>query len=217
MDWMKDWNQRYDRVPEEFRFGLVVAAMLLVGAINMLLTIHAGFPFGLLLLLAILFVAGVRLAYVMEVPPAARGGLGEAMPKLEIGWLHGLNRWYDSLPEDRQFWVLPVVLLVAGFINMMLTLSHAFPFGLLFLLVVLALVALRLPYARGWVQPPDGLSLTSSPAVAHSTRAVAQKAPVAHSMPAVTHEAPLPTLTETPVSEPAPMPATPQPLQPPAS
>jgi len=200
MDWIKSWNERYDRTAEDIRFGLVVAALVLVGAINMLLTIHAGFPFGLLLLAAILFVAWVRISYVMDTPPQARGGVGSEPHKLEIGWLYGLNRWYDSLPEDRQFWVAPVVLLVAGFINMMLTLAHTFPFGLLFLLVVLAMVAIRLPYERGWLKAPPSLTLAGPPGAPH----------------AVTHAETMPTLMEGPVAEPVPMPATSHPPEPPS-
>jgi hypothetical protein len=205
MDWIKSWNERYDRAPEDTRFGVVVAALLLVGMINMLLTIHSGFPFGLLLLAAIVFVAWVRISYVMEVPPEARGGVAGESNKLDIGWLYGLNRWYDNLPEDRQFWVVPVVLLVAGFVNMMLTLAHAFPFGLLFLLALLALAAIRVPFIRGWLREPPSLSLAATAAVTHTSPAPA----------AVTHTEPLPMLSKTPRSEPVPMPAIPHPPDPP--
>ena len=51
------WNHWYDRVPEELRYQFVLWPLLALGAINMMLTIASGFPFGLLLLLGIIVVA----------------------------------------------------------------------------------------------------------------------------------------------------------------
>ena len=42
----------------------------------------------------------------------------------------------------------------AGALNMILTLSNGFPFGLLFLLALLALIAIRGPHVAGWLAPP---------------------------------------------------------------
>ena len=192
MDWVVSWNKRYERVPEDMRFGLVASLVVLVGMINMLLTISTGFPFGLLVLLAILLIAAVRFAYILEAPAEVRGETVEPA-KLHADWVVGLNRWYDALPEDRRFWVLPAVLIVAGFVNMMLTLAHAFPFALLFLLALLALVAIRLPYLRGWLREPPSLSLAGGPS-AHAVEHAATLPPPAveetqagsHAMPSDT-------------------------------
>ena len=65
-------------------------------------------------------------------------------------WVLNLNRWYDALPESRRLWVFPAVLLIGGATNMKLTIAFGFPFGLLFLLTLLLLVAVRAPYTAGW-------------------------------------------------------------------
>ena len=189
MDWVVSWNKRYERVPEDMRFGLVVSFVVLVGMINMLLTISTGFPFGLLVLLAILLIAGVRFAYILEAPAEVRGETTEPA-KLQADWVVGLNRWYDGLPEDRQFWVLPAILIVAGFVNMMLTLAHAFPFALLFLLVLLALVAIRLPYLRGWLREPPSLSLAGAPSAHAVEHAATLPAPAMDETQAASRAAP---------------------------
>ena len=51
----------------------------------------------------------------------------------------------------------------AGIINMLLTIGNGFPFGLLFLLAILALVAVRGPYAAGWLVPPAEPMLGTGP------------------------------------------------------
>jgi MYXO-CTERM domain-containing protein len=57
--------------------------------------------------------------------------------------VNDLNRWYEALPEPRRILVYPVVLLAAGAINMHWTGS---PFGLVFLLALVVLFALRRSY-----------------------------------------------------------------------
>ncbi len=84
------------------------------------------------------------------------------------GWLIDLNQRYEAMPDPRRIWVYPAVLLIAGAINMMLTIHYGFPFGLLFLLALLALVAVRAPYTAGRLRPPTAggvavLSGTSNP------------------------------------------------------
>jgi hypothetical protein len=59
--------------------------------------------------------------------------------------------------------VLLVILLGAGIVNMLLTIGNGFPFGLLFLLAILALVALRGPYVAGWLVPPAAPMLGTGP------------------------------------------------------
>jgi peptidoglycan/LPS O-acetylase OafA/YrhL len=66
-------------------------------------------------------------------------------------WVMELNRRYETIPERFRLWVVLAGLLLVGAINMTLTIHHMFPFGLLFLLVFLALFAIRGPYVAGWL------------------------------------------------------------------
>jgi hypothetical protein len=156
---LEQWNLWYDGVPEEWRFQMLVWPLIVVGAINMILTIAMGFPFGFLVLLAILAAAVVRVPYLVGwVKPAAAGGAGPAMePKISIAavpWVWDANVWYDGLPETRRPWVILAVLAVAGAINMVLTIHTGFSFGILFLLALLGLILIRAPYTAGWLIPP---------------------------------------------------------------
>ena len=54
------WNLWYDELPQEWRFQFVLWPLIALGAINILLTVSSRFPFGLLLLLGIIFVVAVR-------------------------------------------------------------------------------------------------------------------------------------------------------------
>ena len=150
------WNRRYNNAPAEWRFQFVLWSLMAVGTLNMLLTVSTGFPFGLLVLLGIAFIAAVRVPYVMGM--TAEPAHLEPGTKFQIDgadWLIDLNHRYEALPETRRFWVFPAVLLIAGAINMMLTIRHAFPFGLLFLLALLALVLFRAPYAAGYLRAAE--------------------------------------------------------------
>lgn len=143
--------------PNEWRFQFVLWPLIVLGAINILLTVSMRFPFGLLLLLGILFVAAIRVPFLLR-PAALAGGVpseGADQTNLQIGgadWLIDLNRRYDALPEFRRFWLFPAVLVIAGAINMLLTINSGFPFGLLFLLALLVMVLMRAPYAAGWLR-----------------------------------------------------------------
>jgi hypothetical protein len=69
-------------------------------------------------------------------------------------WIFRLNLWYDAIPEfDKPFYMLGA-LIVAGAVNMALTIAHAFTFGLLFLIALLAIIIIRAPYVAGWYKPP---------------------------------------------------------------
>jgi hypothetical protein len=65
--------------------------------------------------------------------------------------VNDLNRWYEALPEARRVLVYPAVLLAAGAINMHWT---GTPFGMVFLLTLLVLFALRRSYIAGWFKEP---------------------------------------------------------------
>lgn len=153
-------NHWYDRLPQEWRFHFLLWPLMFIGALNMLLTLSLRFPFGLLLLFGIVATVAVRLPYVLGFlgpRPAVPEDRNNAPPIVirGDGYIGYLNRRYDALPEHQRFWVLPVILLTAGAINMLLSFQQLFPFGLLFLLVVLALMVIRFPYIWGWVAEPS--------------------------------------------------------------
>lgn len=69
------WNHWYDGLPEEWRFQMILWPVLTIGAINMLLTVASGFPFGLLPLLAVGGIVYVRVTHrYMEAATAQAGG-----------------------------------------------------------------------------------------------------------------------------------------------
>jgi outer membrane biosynthesis protein TonB len=127
-----------------------------------------------------------------------------------------LNRWYDSLPEPRRILVYPAVLLAAGAINMHWTGS---PFGLVFLLTLAMLFALRRSYTAGWVKAE---AATGGPAGAleHQPKIEppAFKAPVVAEKPAAPAAQPAPQPAPQPASQAVPQ-AAPQaaPVPPPAA
>jgi hypothetical protein len=156
---LNGWNKWYDTLPREWRFQFVLWAILALGAINLALTISIQFPFALLALIGIIFVTAVRVPYVLGWISAAEGlpahEAGNARFQIEgVDRLVDINRWLDALQPSERIWVYTAILLVAGAINMLLTIHHEFPFGLLFLLTLLALVAMRAPHAAGWLQSP---------------------------------------------------------------
>jgi hypothetical protein len=159
---LQRWNHWYDGLPEEWRFQAILWPLILLGAINMGLTVSVGFPFGLLVVIALIGLVVVRVPYNLGwVEPVTPATTGEpASPKISISavpWVWDINLWYDGLPETRRPWVILVVLAVAGGINMVLTINHAFPFGILFLLALLAIILVRAPYVAGWLIPPQPL------------------------------------------------------------
>jgi hypothetical protein len=121
----------------------------------MALTGASGFPFGVLVMIAVLALAAIRVPY-MRSRSAAAAPVTVATPKItvsEVPWVYDLNLWYDGVPELRRPYVILAVLMVAGGLNMLLTIHSGFPFGLLFLLAVLGMVAIRMPYVAGWLVP----------------------------------------------------------------
>ena len=172
------WNSWYDRLPPDWRFQVVLWPLIAVGAFNMLLTVFVRFPFGLLLLLALVCVAAIRVPYALGwITPGATVPIdGPSARKFEVAnadWLVDLNQRYDAMPEFRRIWLVAIILLVAGTINMMLTIGAGFPFGLIFLLAILALLALRVPYVAGFLtsaRPGDeqGPAMQHDPGIAHA-------------------------------------------------
>ncbi|HZF74967.1 MAG TPA: hypothetical protein VE033_03900 [Acetobacteraceae bacterium] len=173
------WNAAYERIPETQRFWVLVWGLIAIGAINMWLTIAIGFPFALLLVFALLAAAAIRL-------PRTLGWLSEpqagSAPRMEIHapWIVDLNQRYEALPELRRPFVPLAILVVAGAINMWLTAAFGFPFAFLFLLAVLALIIIRLPWVNGWVKPDAGMSNPALSSSAPGRIELASPAPMLH-------------------------------------
>ncbi len=181
------WNRWYDNVSEEWRFQFVVWSLLILGAINMVLTISVGFPFALLVMLGIIVIAAIRLPYFLGW--VNHHQTEQTDPRFEIagaGWLIDLNHRYEAMPESRRFWVYPAILLIAGAINMMLTIGYGFPFGLLFLLALLALVVVRAPFTAGWLRHPAPPAAAEGydPALGHNETLQVNH----HTQPPIEHE-----------------------------
>lgn len=162
-DRLQRWNAWYERTPELWRFQIVVWALIVVGAVNMLLTIAVGFPFALLVGIAVAAIAAIRVPYALGWVKADGDGGGASMEIDAPSWVYNVNRWYDGLEDTQRLLVLLAALAIPGALNMLLTFTGGFPFGLLFLLAVLAVVAIRAPYAAGWLKekPENGTAAIS--------------------------------------------------------
>jgi hypothetical protein len=154
------WNRLYEGVPEHLRFWLIVWILIGVGAINMMLTIWFGFPFGLLVVLAIAAMAWIRISPQLNLPEApapqmlqwqpATGPEDEERTVLS-GWANSFptfNGWMDNLDELPRLGVHLGILVVAGIINMLLSINSEFPFGILVLIALVALAVIRGPWVR---------------------------------------------------------------------
>ena len=201
---LSGWNRWYDGLPQEWRFQFILWPIIALGVVNMLLSLSIRFPFGLLVLLGVLFVAAVRVPFVAGwITPAPALASGEpGAPTLQIGgagadWIAGLNERYEAVPEKRRFWIFPAILLIAGAINMQLTISLGWPFGLIFLLVLLAISVVRAPYVHGLLKPASAAG-APAPALQYNARIADERSPtpepVRRAEPAVTapaqHEGP---------------------------
>lgn len=180
---LSDWNRWYDGLPQEWRFQLILWPLIVLGACNMLLSLSsAAFPFGLLVLLGVLFVAAVRVPYVLGwITPAHALPSGAGGARLQIAgagadWIAGLNERYEAVPEKRRFWIFPAILLIAGAVNMQMTISYGWRFGLLFLLVLLAMVVVRAPYVHGLLRPASAGS-APAPALRYDARIADRRSP----------------------------------------
>jgi hypothetical protein len=216
------WNRQYDALPELWRFQFILWPLILLGTINMALTVSRGFPFGLLVAIALVVLLVVRVPYVMSGGGAVAAGPA-VEPKIHVDsfpWVYDANLWYDGLPEDRQAWVILAILGIAGGINMLLSIHGGFPFGLLFLLALLAIVLIRAPYVNGWLVAPTPFKpATAAPPaqgqIAHDATIAAAPAYAVAAEPAtiVAHEPPVVHIDPPP---PPPMAAEEPPLDKPA-
>lgn len=151
-------NRWYDQTPEDWRAHIVLWPIVFLGFLNMQLSLASGFPFGILVLLGLLALAAIRLPYTRGwIVPGSHGqpDMGARLQFGRIDWLHEINERYEAMPELRRFFVIPAILIVAGAINMWLTLSHGWTFGGLFLLALLAIIVVRAPFAWGLVKAPE--------------------------------------------------------------
>jgi type III secretory pathway component EscV len=155
------WNRAYDEAPPHLRFQIIVWGLVAIGAINMLLTVWFGFPFALLLVLAIAWLAWIRVwPQIAAHRPVSESrdayGTGSASDGTSMTFtpsqvplansFPGFNTWMDRLTELERVGVHLTVLGLAGLINMLLTIQGGFPFGLLFLFAFVALAVMRLPW-----------------------------------------------------------------------
>ena len=154
MDLLRNWNRRYDELPELWRFPGVLGLLVIVGAINLALTIGSKFPFGLLVLIAVVVLAAIRIPYLLSPHKSAQADWGAFQPPAPTpasgGWANRVNDWYESFPELWRFQLIVWTLVVLGALNMALTITGRFPFGLLVLLAIIVIAAIRLPRAMGW-------------------------------------------------------------------
>ncbi len=181
---LSGWNRWYDGLPQEWRFQFILWPIIALGVVNMLLSLSIGFPFGLLVLLGALCVAAVRVPYVAGwITPAHALPSGEpGAPRLAIGgagadWIAGLNERYEAVPEKSRFWIFPAILLAAGAINMELTINQGWPFGLIFLIVLLAVVVVRAPYVHGMLRPASAAG-DPAPALPYNARIADERSPM---------------------------------------
>lgn len=120
-------NRWYDEAPEGWRFKLVVWGLVALGALNMLLTIVVRFPFGLMLLLAIIVLTAIRLPYALgwlkPADAATEGAPGDAPVQaawFEVeppGWVLSLNHWYDDHSEFGRMAIMLGTVVAIGAVN----------------------------------------------------------------------------------------------------
>lgn len=202
MGQLRRWNRWYDELPELLRFPVVLGLLVIVGAINLALTIATRFPFGLLVLLAIAVLAAIRLPYLVGPDNPARSDWGEPEPAAPEpshgGLMSRANHWYESFPELWRFQLIVWALVLVGAVNLALTLAVRLPFGLLVLIAVVVIAAIRLPYLRGRGHAAPAIQPTARepPALEPSPppRTEAESAPP----PIPLHEAALPPQVEHP-------------------
>jgi hypothetical protein len=163
-DRLNRWNRWFDGTPDDWHAHIVLWPLVLAGFINMQLSIASGFPFGVLVLLALLWIASIRLPYtrgwIVPGPDPARDE-GARLVFGRADWIYDINERYEAMPDDRRFFVIPAILIVAGTLNLWLTFEHGWVFGGLFLLVLLVVLAVRAPYVWGVIAPPE--KVTESP------------------------------------------------------
>lgn len=151
-DRLIQWNQWFDSAPEARRSHIVLWPLVLIGFLNMQMTIAGGFPFGLLVLLALAAMAAVRAPY--KLGWVRRGEQGARLEVGRIDWLHDLNARYDALGEPARLAIPPAIMVVAGLLNIWLLAARGWAFGSLFLVALVALVLIRAPYSWGLITPP---------------------------------------------------------------
>lgn len=66
------------------------------------------------------------------------------------------NRLYDEAPEGIRLNVVLWGVAIVGAVNMLLTVTIYFPFALLILFAIIAIAAIRVPHALGWVRYAEG-------------------------------------------------------------
>ncbi len=161
-DWIYEINQRYEAVPEDRRFFIIPAILIVGGTLNLILTAARGWAFGGIFLLVLLAVLLVRAPYVwgMLLPPEK-----VTESPLARAWIHDANRWYDELSGESRFWTSIGAIGVVCVIDLLLVGSVGVPLALLFALELLILVVIRAPYISGMVESPTRRLAPHTPAM----------------------------------------------------
>jgi hypothetical protein len=207
-DRVLEFNAWYESLPEMWRFQVIVWGLVVLGAINMVLTIWARFPFAMLVVAGIMIFAALRVPYIVGWIRPAAGTPARPPAKIELSgdgwdWARRVNVWYDNESENNQRIVVILVLLVSGLLNMWMTIESRFPFGLLFLLVCLGMIAIRVPYRMGWLKPKAAAPAVAAPAPSPTIAAPAvqvEAAPKPAPKPAVARPMPPPPPPQSPPS-----------------
>ncbi|RYI22942.1 MAG: hypothetical protein EON48_07925 [Acetobacteraceae bacterium] len=143
LDQLYRWNAWFDAQTPRDRFDLAVWAVVILGLLNLLLTLALGMAFGLLLLLGLILANVARLPYALgELPPPATAAHLAGAERLQA-WHRRITAAPDhvvSLP------ILGVALAaILGMGSLAALSTKAGPgFGILFILAVVnALVVIR--------------------------------------------------------------------------
>ena len=164
MEQLYRWNAWFDAQTPNYRFDLAIWAVVVLGLVNLLLTMACGMAFGLLLLLGLILANLARLPYALgELPrPAAAGDPAGAMR---------LRAWHRRIAEAPDTVVsLPILgMALAAILGMgslaALSAKAGPAFGILFILTAVnALAVIRghvpaRPQLNPAVQPQPTLAI----------------------------------------------------------
>jgi hypothetical protein len=179
-DWVYQKNRWFDDLPYQEQFLTAFWSSIFGLAFILLIVLYTGAPFGILVGAAVAVTMIPRVIYrfgYMEpspwLPPAPPGP-----SKVEIiapDWAFSLNHWFENKPShERIVYVAGATIALFAF-NMLLHGVLGFPFGLLFLVVVLILAMVRVGYHYGWLVPKPGSLISATPPAAPAP--VAMQAP----------------------------------------
>ncbi len=142
IDVLYDLNRLYDSIPELPRFAVFPLILIAAGTLSMWLTYHYNWPFGIVLLLAVLGILAFRLPYTWKLitPPPVR----RASPvQMLEGWFTDAGAWFDGLsPENRTFTAAVAIGVVVIF-DILVTSGNHEALALLVALELLAVLVIK--------------------------------------------------------------------------